>query len=88
MTAAVFPLRPNCSGVLAGRRDFSGCPSQTETAVALAAEAKAVQDEWILPLITVTHTPRGKTLLIRDAIVIRNESGWVLDRLITRIVWE
>lgn len=90
VTATAFPLRRHCSGVLVApsQRDYSGCPSQMETVVVLAGEAEAGQEEWILPMISITQGSRGRTLFIQDAIVIRNENGWVLDRIVTRVVWE
>ena len=89
-TAAAFPLRRHCVGTLAApsQRDYSGCPSQPEIVLTLAAEAKADQDEWTLPMISVSYGSRGRTIYIEDAIVIWNESGWVLDRLIRRSIWE
>ena len=54
----------------------------------LAAEAEAEQDEWVLRMIGMFYSPRSSSARTYDAIVTRNEDAWVLDRLITQVIWE
>ena len=89
-TAVAFPMRRGCTGIMTPPpyRDASGYPSRNEVVWVLAAEAEAGQDEWTLRMISVSYNPRFRTVQTHDAIVIRNENGWVLDRVIDRVIWE
>ena len=100
MRASALPKRPNCTPLLILPRDrvTSGCPSQNEVVWVVAPRAEvgkddaledeAGEDEWTLRMFAFFYGTKSSSAGTFDAIVIRNENGWVLDRLIRRVIWE